>query len=108
MNWVYFLHLKTLPAWLALSREDRQMIVEPAFAKALPDGCGVTMRYFDADAFHADFTDIAMFEANDPKAYYYVLERLRDTPLFAAPYFEITQIVQAIEEGYRAFVAEGM
>jgi Darcynin, domain of unknown function len=108
MNWTYFLHLKTLPAWLALSREDRQKIVEPAFAKAMPEGGGVTMRYFDADAFHADFTDVAMFEATDPKAYYYALERLRDTPLFAVPYFEITQIVQTIEDGYRAFVAEGM
>jgi Darcynin, domain of unknown function len=107
MNWVYFLHLKTLPAWLALSREDRQAIVEPAFAKAMPDGCGVTMRYFDADAFHADFTDIAMFEAEDPKAYYFVLERLRETPLFSVPYFEIVQIIQTIEDGHVAFVAEG-
>jgi hypothetical protein len=57
-----------LPAWLALSREDRQKIVEPAFAQAMPEGCGVAMRYFDADAFHADFTDVAMFEATDPKA----------------------------------------
>jgi Darcynin, domain of unknown function len=108
MNWVYFLHLKTLPAWLALSREDRQAIVEPAFAKAMPEGCGVTIRYFDADAFHANFTDVAMFEASDPKAYYFVIERLRETPLFSVPYFEITQIIQTLEEGYRTFVAEGM
>jgi hypothetical protein len=106
MNWVYFLHLKTLPAWLKLSRDDRQAIVEPAFAMAMPQGCGVTTRYFDADAFHADFTDIAMFEARDPKAYYFAIERLRETPLFAVPYFEITCILQAIEEGYKDFVAE--
>jgi Darcynin, domain of unknown function len=106
MNWVYFLHLKTLPAWLSMSREERQSIVEPAFATAMPDGCGVTMRYFDADAFHVDFTDIAMFEADEPKAYYYVLERLRETPLFSVPYFEIVHIIQAIEDGYVAFVAE--
>ena len=26
MNWVYFLHLETLPAWLAMPREGRQIV----------------------------------------------------------------------------------
>jgi hypothetical protein len=31
------------------------------------------------------------------------MERLRDTDLFAKPYFEIVNIIPAIEDGFRAF-----
>ncbi len=97
-----FLQLKALPAWLALSRADRRVIADKAFAYALKDG-RVTLRHFDAEAFSAPTSDIALFETGDLAAYYFAIERLRDSPIFAHPYFDVIAIHPTIEDGYRAF-----
>ena len=75
-----------------------------AFASALPDD-RVRLRYFDAEAFSGKCTDVAMFETEDLQAYYFAVERLRDTPLFSHPYFEVVKIIPAMEDGFRAFEA---
>lgn len=105
MRYSVFMHLRTTPAWLALSRDARREIAPPAFERALA-GSGVSLRYFDAEAFHGRCTDVAMFETEDMQAYYFVVERLRDSSLFSTPYFEVIDIVICAEEGYRAFEAQ--
>lgn len=105
MGYAVFMHLRTTPAWLALSRQARRDIATPAFAGALAES-GVSFRYFDAEAFHGRCTDIAFFETDDLWAYYFVVERLRDSQLFSTPYFEVVDIVMSVEEGFRAFEAQ--
>ena len=46
-----------------------------------------------------------MFETQDPAAYYFAIERLRDSPLFTIPYFEVVDIVPTLEDGFQAFEA---
>lgn len=99
-----FVLLKTLPAWLALPRPRRNEIAAAAFADALRDG-SVGIRHFDAEAFSALCTDVAVFDAGDLLAFYAVMERLRDSPFFTVPYFEAVAIVPAIEDGFRHFEA---
>lgn len=99
-----FLLLRALPAWLQLPRAERQRIAQAALAQALGEG-GLTFRFFDAEAFHARVSDIACFETQDLERYYFAMERLRDSPLFAVPYFEMQEIVPAIEQGHRRFEA---
>jgi transposase InsO family protein len=48
-------------------------------------------------------SDISLFESDDLIAFYAVMERLRDSVLFAKPYFELVQIVPAIEEGFQHY-----
>ena len=105
MRYAIFMHLRTASAWLALSRDVRREIATPAFESALA-GSGVRLRYFDAEAFHGRCTDVALFETEDMQAYYFVVERLRDSPLFSTPYFEVIDIVVCVEEGFRAFEAQ--
>jgi len=104
MRWTVFMLLKTRPDWLALNRTDRARIAGEAFASALPDD-RVRLRYFDAEAFSGKCTDVAMFETDDLQAYYFAVERLRDTPLFSHPYFEVVEIIPAMEDGFRTFEA---
>ena len=99
-----FVLLKTLPAWLSLPRPRRGEIAAAAIAEALKSE-PVTVRHFDAEAFTALCTDVAVFEAADLMAFYFVMERLRDSPLFTTPYFEIVGIVPGIENGFRRFEA---
>ncbi len=100
-----FLLLKTRPAWLALPRDERNRIAATALSGAL-NGQEASLRHFDAEAFCARCTDLAMLTVDDPRVAYRVIERLRDTPLFAVPYFEMVEIIPAIEDGFRAFEAE--
>ena len=97
-----FVFLRALPSWLALPRGRRNEIATAALSGALKDD-QVKLRYFDAEAYSGFCSDIALFETNDLTAYYHVMERLRDTPLFATPYFELVQIIPAIEDGVREF-----
>ncbi|WP_339614562.1 darcynin family protein [uncultured Parvibaculum sp.] len=101
-RYAIFVHLRTTPSWLALPRAQRSAIAAEAFAQALPSD-EVRMRYFDAEAFTGRCTDLALFETTDLKAYYFAIERLRDTPLFTVPYFEVTDIIATVEDGYIAF-----
>lgn len=97
-----FLHLRALPAWLALSRSERHRIGAEAIGHALAD-TGVTYRHFDAEAFSAACSDIAVLEAADHGGLNRVMERLRDSAIFARPYFEVVSIIPAMEDGFRHF-----
>ncbi|WP_274609289.1 darcynin family protein [Mesorhizobium sp. L-8-3] len=46
---------------------------------------------------------MAMFEADDLISFHFVMERLRDSAFFAEPYFELVQIIPAVEDGFRYF-----
>ncbi|MHC1479167.1 darcynin family protein [Frateuria aurantia] len=103
-SYTIFVLLKTLPAWLTLPRAQRHAVADAAFAEALVDG-QVHVRHFDAEAFSAVCTDVAVFETEQLTAFYFVMERLRDSPLFAHPYFELVQIIPSIADGFHLFEA---
>lgn len=104
MNYVFFVQLRATSAWLRLSREQRRALSEQHLAPLLAANSGrLSMRYFDAEAFSADCSDLMMIETAEPKLHYYFMERLRDTPLISEPYFEVVQIVPTIEDGYQDY-----
>ena len=43
---------------------------------------------------------VAVFETADLQAYTFLIDSLRDTAFFSQPYFEILDIVPAVEDGY--------
>lgn len=57
------------------------------------------MRFFDSEAFHAGCSDVVMWETVDINAYQSVVEELRTTK-FWGTYFEVVEIVPAIENAY--------
>ncbi len=97
-----FMLLEALPSWLSLDRTARGKIAEEALGSGL-SGFKVTHRHYDAEAFSGRCSDISVFETDDLTAYYYVIERLRDSAFFAVPYFRVIDIIPTIAEGYRDF-----
>lgn len=95
-----FLLVRALPSWLALPRPRRREIA----IGAVPGG-DIKLRQFDCEAFSAMCSDIWMLTADSAGAMNTAMERLRDTPLFAQPYFEFVAILPAIEDGWKAFEA---
>jgi hypothetical protein len=103
MKYVFFILLRATPAWLRLSREQRRAMNAEHLVPLLAGGEAIRMRYFDAEAFCADCSDLMMVETDDPKRHYFFMEHLRDSPMFTVPYFEVEKIIPCIEDGYVQF-----
>ncbi|OCW57636.1 darcynin family protein [Hoeflea olei] len=102
MTWTIFVTLRATPQWLQQTPQDRETIAAACLAEVMVDD-RVTMRFFDAEAFSGVCSDVAVFETTDMVAYYFTMERLRNTALISAPYFEIVAIIPALENGFRLF-----
>ncbi len=99
----FFMSLRSQPAWLALTRQQRADFiagtVRPIFARYST----VKLRFYDAEAFSGRCTDLAVFETADLQAYAFLIDALRDTPFFGLPYFEVLDVIPAMENGYRDY-----
>jgi len=60
----------------------------------------VKVRWYDPEAFNARASDIAVFETSSLQEYYFVIDALRDSEIFSTPYFELVEIIPAVEDGY--------
>lgn len=94
------MHLKALPAWLMLSRDNRKSFNEKIIQPILERYSTVNVRWYDAEAFNARTSDIAVFETTSLQQYYFVIDALRDSEIFSLPYFELIEIIPTIEDGY--------
>lgn len=99
-RYTFFMSLRSTPDWLKLSREDRQRFLGREVRPICARYPAVTMRFYDAEAFSGRCTDIAVFETADLEAYTFLIDGLRDTEFFSHPYFEVLDIVPAVEDGY--------
>jgi hypothetical protein len=102
----FFVSLRSQPAWLALSRQQRADYlaahVRPHFARYPQVG----LRFYDAEAFSGRCTDIMVFETADLRAYSFLIDALRDEAFFGLPYFQVLDVTPAIENGYAEYDAE--
>jgi hypothetical protein len=102
MTWTIFVTLNATPQWLQHPPEERDRIASECLSEVMVDG-RVSMRFFDAEALCGTCSDVAVFETTDMMAYYFTMERLRNTALISAPYFEVVSIIPAVENGFRLF-----
>ena len=102
-----FVLLKTTKEWLRLERAERNRIADSVLSTVLSDN-KVTLRMFDAEAFTTKCTDVAMFQTENMQAFYFAIERLRDSELITRPYFEMVEIIPTIEDGFKAFEKAGI
>ena len=105
MTLTYFMLLNATPAWLRLGRGERRAFRDEVLAPIFASHPATTMRFFDAEAFSGRCSDVAVFETANASDYYGLIEALRDTAFFNTPYYEVVDIIPAIEDGYRAYEA---
>ena len=103
-RWVVLIQLTALPAWLALSREQRRAAGTRGLAVAHrhPE---VRLRWVDVEAFTGECSDVLIAETPDPRAWNHLFEALRDTELFTVPYFRLERILTGIVDGYLDYEA---
>ncbi|MFI5782402.1 darcynin family protein [Nocardia sp. NPDC051570] len=99
-NLTAFMLVKTLPAWLSLTVEERFRAFETEILPAVRDKVeGVRSRFFDTEFYSARVTDIWVWEARDHHSYQLVVEALRETP-FWDHYFEVVDLLVGVENAY--------
>jgi hypothetical protein len=99
LNQVYFMLVKTTTTWLQIPVKERFEFQKQTIAPILAKYPSVKMRFFDSEAFSGRFTDVLMWETSEIKDYQFLVEELRETP-FWGTYFEIIEIVPAIEDAH--------
>lgn len=93
------------PAWLALSRETRNAKAM-AGRNVIRNHPGVDVRWIDCDALGGTHTDMLLCEMDNLWVYHRLMEELRDTELFHAPYFRIVDVHIGLENAYEAYERE--
>ena len=102
----FFMTLRSQSSWLALSRQQRSEYLDASVRPHLAKYAQVKLRFYDAEAFTGRCTDMAVFETADLRAYYFLIDALRDEAFFGLPYFEVLDIVPAVENGYQEYDTE--
>jgi Darcynin, domain of unknown function len=99
INHAFFMHVRTTLAWLHLVPKERFAFLDDVIRPILAKHPEVSMRFFDAEAFSADVTDVLLWETSDVMAYQAVVEDLRETR-FWGTYFEVVAIIASVENAY--------
>ncbi len=99
VNHVFFMLVRTTPTWLALAPTERFAFLGDTIAPILGRHSDVSMRFFDSEAFHADYSDVIMWETAEILSYQAIVEELRETS-FWGHYFDVVDIVASIENAY--------
>jgi dolichyl-phosphate-mannose--protein O-mannosyl transferase len=95
----YFMLVKTTNTWLQLPVKERFKFKENIITPILEKYSTVKMRFFDSEAFSGRVTDILMWETANIIDYQFLIDELRETP-FWGTYFEVVEIIPAIEDGH--------
>jgi hypothetical protein len=99
----FFMHMNATKEWLTLSRQERRSFFDHLRSSIFDKYPHVSVRFFDVEAFSARCSDIALFATDQIQDYYYLIEELRDSKVYTVPYFEIVEILPAIEDGFSDF-----
>ena len=96
--------MNATPKWLSLTRDKRSKFVEkeltPIFVRVSKT---VSVHLFDSEYFHSSVSDFMIVTTTNLDDYKLLIELLRDTKVYAAPYFEIKDIIVGQENLFEDF-----
>ena len=102
-KYTFFMHVNATKDWLSLPREARSEFSRDVLGEIYGHYPSISVRYYDAEAFSSSCSDIIVYETEIIRDYYFMMDELRDSPLFTVPYIEVVDIIPAIEDGYLEF-----
>ena len=102
-KYTFFVHMNATRQWLAMPREARNDFSRDTLGEIYGRYPSINVRYYDAEAFSTSCSDIVVYESYVIRDYYFMMDELRDSPVFTVPYFEVVDIIPAIEDGYVEF-----
>jgi hypothetical protein len=94
-----FMLVRTTPQWLSLKTSERFEFLGSDITPILKQHPDVRMRFFDSEAYNARISDVIVWETADLGQYQSLIEALRESR-FWGTYFDIIEIIPAIENAY--------
>ena len=94
-----FMLVKTSNDWLKLKPAERFEFIGKTIKPILDKRPAVKMRFYDAEAYNSRSSDVIVWETIELKEYEYLVEELRES-LFWGSYFEIVELILAVENAY--------
>lgn len=102
-----FMLVQAMPPWIAMTPAVRHDFVQRTLRPILARHGHVRLRYFDAEAYSAQTSDVLMWQTTDDRDYRGLVEDLRETP-FWGTYFAVREIIPCVEEDFaRHYGVEG-
>jgi hypothetical protein len=95
-----FMLVKTQSEWLKLTPRERFIFLGKVIKPLLEKYSDVKMRFFDAEAYSAEITDIIMWQTKNISSYHALIEGLRETD-FWDRYFLIKNILPSFENAFQ-------
>ena len=104
MSYGVFIGYTFTSKWLAMSWEARERFQQEHLLPVLGRYADrVRAQHYDAEAFCARPTDFMFLQTDDMDAYYFLIEELRETPLFSDGLAQIDVIHIGLADGYRRY-----
>jgi len=96
-NICYIISIRAKPEWLKLSRKSRNGYWSKVDDIVQEYSGRVSFQYYDADAFHAEHSDLVICETANLFDYHHMWDRIKDTEIFTSDYYEISDVRMGIK-----------
>jgi hypothetical protein len=97
-----FMQMNATRAWLKLSAQERRTCIVQDLAPIVKKYPKVSIEFYDAEAYTAHCSDVAVLKTEALNDYAALMDDLRKSPLFTEPYFELVDIIPSLEANYLA------
>jgi hypothetical protein len=105
MTYTILILVNATPAWLTLSRIERDRFVEHELRPILGKYAhSCTIRLFDCDFTNPDVSDFMIVETAEMKDFGFLMGYLRESGTFAVPYFEIKNLIIGVPNNFRGSI----
>lgn len=97
----FFMLLKATPRWRALDHDAQRAVFDDALMTVFNGYPELRMSRYSTGAFHGRCTHVIVWELADGAdvwQYEAAVEALHDQPFFAAPLFEIMDVIPGVED----------
>ena len=97
-RYTFFMLLQSTAGWRALELDEQHARHDALLERVFASYPELSLRRFDSAAFGGRCSDVLVWETSDVAQYHEAIEALRDAELLAHPWFEIVDVIPAIED----------
>jgi hypothetical protein len=100
-RYTFFMLLQSTPHWRALSVDEQHAHHDALLTQVFDGYPELQLRHFDSTAFAGRCSDVLLWETADVAQYYHAVERLRDRGPLGSQWFNVVDVIPAVEDAWR-------
>lgn len=101
-KYTIFVLMNATTAWLSMTNQERREHTIHDLGPIIQKYPQVSVELYDAEAYTAHCSDIAVMRTEDLNGYADFMDELRKSPLFVVPYYELVEILPTMQNDYLA------